>query len=104
MNSHHTIASISHDVRIDWLELSVKGELLLFRDKKKQLFLFDISTQTKTTLLYFCSYVQWVPDSDVVVAQSRSDLCIWYSIESPERVTTFPIKVNSIQNIQDGLK
>jgi len=32
--------------------------------------------------------------SDVVVAQSRSDLCVWYNIESPERVTIVPIKVS----------
>uniref|UniRef100_A0A665WJI3 Intraflagellar transport 172 n=1 Tax=Echeneis naucrates TaxID=173247 RepID=A0A665WJI3_ECHNA len=40
----------------------------------------------------FCSYVQWVPGSDVVVAQNRGNLCIWYSIDSPESITMFPIK------------
>ena len=35
---------------------------------------------------------QWVPGSDVVVAQNRETLCIWYSIDAPERITTFPIK------------
>ncbi len=54
--------------------------------------LFDIKKQTRVTLLFFCSYVQWVPGSEVVVAQSRNNLCIWYSIESPERVTMFQIK------------
>ncbi|EDO25896.1 predicted protein, partial [Nematostella vectensis] len=34
----------------------------------------------------------WVPLSDVVVAQNRGNLCIWYNIDSPERVTMFPIK------------
>lgn len=36
--------------------------------------------------------MQWVPESDVVVAQNRSNLCVWYSIDAPERVTMFPIK------------
>ena len=40
--------------------------------------------------------MQWVPLSDVVVAQSRSDLCVWYNIESPERVTIVPIKVSDV--------
>ena len=31
--------------------------------------------------------------SDVVVAQDRGNLCIWYNIDSPERVTMFPLKV-----------
>ena len=33
-----------------------------------------------------------MPGSDVVVAQNRGNLCVWYSIETPERVTNFPIK------------
>ena len=37
--------------------------------------------------------LQWVPGSDVVVAQNRGNLCVWYNIDAPERVTMFPIKV-----------
>ena len=44
------------------------------------------------TLLNYCQYVQWVPGSDVVVAQSRGNLCVWYSLSAPERVTMLPIK------------
>lgn len=36
--------------------------------------------------------MQWVPNSDVVVAQNRSNLCVWYHIDAPERVTVVPIK------------
>ena len=36
--------------------------------------------------------MQWVPNSDVVVAQNRDNLCVWYSIDAPERVTIFQIK------------
>lgn len=35
-----------------------------------------------------------MPASDVVVAQSRNDLLVWYNIDSPERVTVCPIKVS----------
>ncbi|KAJ3273642.1 hypothetical protein HDV01_004251 [Terramyces sp. JEL0728] len=94
-----TISTISHDSKIDWLELSGKANKLLFRDKRRQLHLYDIQTLTRVTLLHFCSYVQWVPNSDVVVAQSRGNLCIWYSIDSPERVTMFPIK-GEIEDIE----
>lgn len=53
------------------------------------------------TLLPFCAYVQWVPGSDVIVAQSHENLCVWYSLDAPERVTIIPIKgeVESIQII-----
>lgn len=44
-------------------------------------------------ILNFCSYVQWVPGSDVLVAQNRNNLCVWYNIEAPERVTTSSIRV-----------
>jgi len=37
--------------------------------------------------------LQWVPGSDVVVAQNREYLCVWYNIDAPERVKMDPIKV-----------
>ncbi|XP_053193415.1 LOW QUALITY PROTEIN: intraflagellar transport protein 172 homolog [Scomber japonicus] len=88
----YNLGTISHDSKIDWLELNETGRKLLFRDKKLRLHLYDIESSVKTTLLSFCSYVQWVPGSDVVVAQNRGNLCIWYSIDSPESITMFPIK------------
>lgn len=154
----YNISTISHDSKIDWLELNEMGHKLLFRDKKMrvrracqwwsgrqrqpvtrvvgmgigmpttgerrwvclepgscqavgtaklsrvmgpaadsalplQLQLYDIESGAKTTILSYCSYVQWVPGSDVVVAQNRGSLCIWYNIDAPERVTMFPLKV-----------
>lgn len=66
---------------------------LLYMNLHFQLHMYDISSGTKSTVLNYCSYVQWVPDSDVVVAQNRNNLCIWYNIDAPERVTMFEIKV-----------
>ncbi|KAM9496806.1 intraflagellar transport protein 172 homolog [Clarias gariepinus] len=88
----YNIGTVSHDLRIDWLELNETGRKLLFRDKKLRLNLYDIESGLKTTVLSFCSYVQWVPGSDVVVAQNRSNLCVWYNIDSPEKVTMLPLK------------
>ncbi|XP_064911402.1 intraflagellar transport protein 172 homolog isoform X1 [Columba livia] len=88
----YNAGTISHDSKIDWLELNETGHKLLFRDKKMRLQLYDIESSTKTTILNYCSYVQWVPGSDVVVAQNRNNLCIWYNIDAPERVTMFPLK------------
>lgn len=66
-------------------ELNSRGSHLLFRDKAHQLHLFNLATQQRSSLLGFCQYVQWVPGSDVVVAQSRTNLCVWYSINNPDR-------------------
>jgi intraflagellar transport protein 172 len=121
------------------MELNETGHKILFRDKRRRLQLFNIDTQTKSSLLSYSTYVQvgvyffflfsfvvipplllhnllvpllflisfqnpialnpeshlrwqWVPNSDVVIAQSHQNLCIWYNIDAPERVTTFPLK------------
>jgi hypothetical protein len=79
-------------LQIDWLDLNSRGDLVLFRDKRRKLHVFDIATQIRTTLLTYCSFVTWVPGSDVAVAQSRASLCIWYNIYAPDKVTTRAIK------------
>nr|CAH8871752.1 unnamed protein product [Trichobilharzia regenti] len=94
-----TVAQIPHDKKVDWIELNETGQKLLFRDKKLQLILFDIEAGVKSMMLNFCYYVQWVPQSDVVVAQSRDNLCIWYNIDSIDRMTTVPLKGGEIIDI-----
>ncbi|CAH8607286.1 unnamed protein product [Heterobilharzia americana] len=93
------IVQVPHDKKIDWIELNETGQKLLFRDRKLQLILFDIITGMKYMLLSFCYYVQWVPQSDVIVAQSRDDLCIWYNIETIDRMTAVPLKGGEIVDI-----
>mmetsp|Transcript_147414 Transcript_147414/g.383208 ORF Transcript_147414/g.383208 Transcript_147414/m.383208 type:complete len:1766 (-) Transcript_147414:28-5325(-) len=98
--SNQTLATITHDTRIDWLELNPNGaNKLIFRDKRRVLYLYDIVQQNRGTLLNYCNYVQWVPDSDVVVAQNRNQLCVWYSINAPDRVTLHEIK-GDIEDIE----
>jgi len=98
--SNSTLATVQHDTRIDWLELNPNGaNRLLFRDKRRQLCLYDVEQQSRVTLLNYCNYVQWVPDSDVVVAQDRGQLCVWYSINAPDRKTLHEIK-GDIEDIE----
>jgi intraflagellar transport protein 172 len=92
LQSGATEATVNHDCKIDWLELNYSGSKLLFRDKLHHLHVYDIEQQQRTTLLNFCNYVQWVPDSDVCIAQNRGNLCVWYSIDNPDQVTLIPIK------------
>ena len=58
-----------------------------------------METRDRHCILNFCTYVLWVPDSDVVVAQNRNNLCIWYNIEAHEKVTMQPIK-GDIQEVK----
>jgi intraflagellar transport protein 172 len=85
-------ATVNHDSKIDYLELNPGGSKLLFRDKRRQLHLYNIKEQKKQTLLNYCKFVGWVPRSDVVVAQNRNNLCVWYSIEEADKVTMYQIK------------
>lgn len=72
--------------------LSGKANKLLFKDKRHQLFLYDVTTKKTVTLLSYSSFVGWVPDSDVIVAQNGSSLSVWYNIDHPDRVTNSVIK------------
>ncbi|TKR80352.1 hypothetical protein L596_014437 [Steinernema carpocapsae] len=53
--------------------------------------LLVLKNEKRTNILNFCTYVQWVPNSDVVVAQSEQNLCVWYNRDDPEQVTSVPI-------------
>lgn len=52
----------------------------------------DVQTGSKQTLLVKVSFVQWVIQSDVVVAQTGSNVVIWYNIDMPDHLTTFAIQ------------
>lgn len=99
LNTSSIISQISHDSKIDYLELNANANKLLFKDKRKQLYLYNLTTLTKTTLLPYCTFAKWVPESEVVVAQNRQNLNVWYSIDHPEKVTIYQIKgdVESIE-------
>ena len=101
LNTNSFAGQINHDAKIDFVELNSHANKLLFRDKRRQLYLYNIKTQSKNTLLNYCNYAQWVPDSEVVVAQNRNNLCVWYSIENPDKVTIYNIKgdVESIERV-----
>ena len=51
--SHHVV---THN--LPRLEMNETGHKVLFRDKRHRLHLYDIDSQTKTTILSYCTYVQ----------------------------------------------
>lgn len=53
-----TVAQVSHDAKVDWLELNETGHKLLFRDKKQRLVLFDPRLGRKESILTNCTFVQ----------------------------------------------
>jgi len=83
---------IEHNNKIEKLKMNETGRKVLFRDKRRQLHLYDVETQETVTLLSYCTFCDWVAGSDVIVAQGRGNLCIWYNINSPDKVKTLAIK------------
>ncbi|CUT99105.1 intraflagellar transport protein 172 [Echinococcus multilocularis] len=94
-----TIGHYAHDVCLDWLELSEKGNHLLLRDRKRQLILLNTETFTPFVLLPFCSFVQWISQSDAIVAQSKDSISVWYNIDAIDRVTTLPLQGGDIVSV-----
>ncbi len=52
------IMQVTHDSKIDWLELNETGHKLLFRDKKMRLTLLDTRTVESHSILTYCTFVQ----------------------------------------------
>lgn len=95
-----TTGHFAHDACVDWLELSENANHLLIRDRKHQLILVNAkNSSSSVTLLPFCSFAQWIPQSDAVVAQSKDNISIWYNIEAIDRVTTLPLQGGDIVGV-----
>ncbi|CAG9560823.1 unnamed protein product [Danaus chrysippus] len=75
-----------HEARVDWLELTESGHLLLFRHTRRRLALLRIDTGEKEIIASGVSFVQWIENSDAVVAQTPTHLLIWCSVWEPQCV------------------
>lgn len=96
-----TEATIDHDTKIISLSFNTNATRLLFKDKKRALYMYNLVNGEKQTLLNYCSFYKWVPDSDVIVAQTKEALNVWYSSDSPDKKTVIPLKGTAI-GIQTG--
>ncbi|XP_047027262.1 intraflagellar transport protein 172 homolog [Helicoverpa zea] len=75
-----------HEARVDWLELNESGQLLLLRDTRRRLALLKLNTGDKEIIASGVSFVQWIENSDAVVAQTPTHLLVWYSAWDPGSV------------------
>ncbi|KAK4876609.1 hypothetical protein RN001_009115 [Aquatica leii] len=98
------LTQISHDSKIDWLELSETGHRLLFRDKKQRLLLVDVLKSEKKCIFSGVSFVQWVEDSDVAVAQASNSLAVWYNIDVPEHPTVLNVQGDVVDILRSNGK
>ncbi|VDM16004.1 unnamed protein product [Hydatigera taeniaeformis] len=99
LTSGLTIGHYNHDVCLDWIELSEKANHLLLRDRKRQLLILNTETFASSILLPFCAFVQWIPQSDAIVAQTKDNISIWYNIDAIDRVTKVPLQGGDIVGV-----
>lgn len=74
----------------------------MFRDVCSSLFLYDVNSKQTRNLLNYSSYVQWVPQSDVIVAQSGDNLCIWYNYDESESINN--LNSNTVLSKQNAIR
>lgn len=67
------------------------------------MFLVDVLSGEKQLLLPKALFVQWVIQSDVVVAQTDSNLEIWYNIDMPEHKTLLPVRGEVVEIIRGNV-
>jgi intraflagellar transport protein 172 len=70
------------------------------------LILHDLERHVSQTLINFCTFVSWVPQSDVIVAQSQGSLCVWYNPNQSSAFTIIPIKgqIEAIERQQGSIR
>ena len=100
------IINYSNDCKIEYLEFGKSGNKLIFRDSSKKLNLLLLKNNINdnsnnninnnelyknVTILNICSFVQWVPNTEILVAQSHQDLFIWYNLDNYQNPQVKPI-------------
>jgi intraflagellar transport protein 172 len=96
--TQNILISYTHDCKIEYLEFGKSGNKLIFRDSSRKLYLLLLKINTNENnqntnmksnedyksiaILNLCSFVQWVPNTEILVAQSRQDLFVWYNLDN----------------------
>ena len=101
------IINYTNDSKIEYVEFGKSGNKLIFRDSSKKLNLLLLKNNSNEnnnntnlnnnapyksiTILNLCSFVQWVPNTEILVAQSHQDLFIWYNLDNYQNPQVKPI-------------
>ena len=105
LTSEKQLGTFNHQECVDWIELNETGKQLLIRDKQLNLYLCNLEVTSSLNLkksansnsrtpiinnnhdfqhlLSKCTFVQWVPLSDVLIGQSKDKLYVFFDFEKP---------------------
>lgn len=92
------VFSKNHSDKVIWLELSCTNKQLVFRDLQNKLYLANIAQteiidnsnerqsqsqkQQVKLLLEDCIFAKWLFESNILIAQSKFNIFIWFDIDS----------------------
>ena len=99
------IINYTNEYKIEYLEFGKSGNKLIFRDSSKKLNLLLLKNNNNESInninnnelykniaiLNLCSFVQWVPNTEILVAQSHQDLFVWYNLDNYQNPQVKPI-------------
>ena len=99
------IINYTNEYKIEYLEFGKSGNKLIFRDSSKKLNLLLLKNNynentnninnnelyKNVAILNLCSFVQWVPNTEILVAQSHQDLFVWYNLDNYQNPQVKPI-------------
>ena len=107
--TQNIVINYTNEYKIEYLEFGKSGNKLIFRDSSKKLNLLLLKNTNENaannsannnepykniTILNLCSFVQWVPNTEILVAQSHQDLFIWYNLDNYQNPQVKPINGN----------
>ena len=82
-SSSRAFHEISHPMPVDHVNLSFDSNFLLFRDKSKSVYMYDINQRTKQSVYGNIGFFSWVPGCLVFVMQSYQEMLVCYTPTNP---------------------
>ena len=107
--TQNIVINYTNEYKIEYLEFGKSGNKLIFSDSSKKLNLLLLKNTNENianssvnnnepyksiTILNLCSFVQWVPNTEILVAQSHQDLFVWYNLDNYQNPQVKPITGN----------
>lgn len=99
LNLQNVILTYVNDSKVEYVEFSKSGRKLIFRDGNKNLNMLLLPEGKKIALIPLCYFAQWVPNTEVLVAQNPKNLFVWYNIENYQSPQLVQVK-GTVESIE----
>ena len=104
LENQEVLASFRHDVDIDWLTFNSDASVVVARDLRYCLLLFNVATKEKTVLSQRATFADLVEGTDVLVAQEGGSIRTWINFADGKSAMvekTIPISVSDRKRLTE---